>query len=366
MPPLNITPTWHGYDEKATVGRPLKDKSIAQLLHKLARQCRHGRRFTAHGYEYCGDCPSTFFAEPVSESAFAALQRVVRGPPYEFSDGLPEDYVEFLRLTDGFNGSWGNDWQYGFWPVDLLVPSCRDDAKDVLHETPFIREDLKFYLEELGVEFEWPRGIYPLNIGKGGIHGFMVMFPNAVTRLVADGLRKAHSDAKGADDRAAIEKLANLFVDGGIGNLDQAQSFVMRYWYPIGDAEMYSSFKHILEFMVVDMDRFIKNNPNRVIGEYDAEDYAVGEWKHRDDDEPEDAAKLYSESHAKKIRDWIKEVLIGKRESKGEVYGWHFDDNDLLGDEFPDENQEEKRKSSDRGRRGRRRGRGGRVGRQRG
>ena len=87
--------------------RPFKDKTIAELVHMFNDKCiaqeRLGHMGTSEAFEEedRGPLPSTFLKDPTSEAAIDELERKVRAEPYNFSDGLPADYVEFLKITNG-------------------------------------------------------------------------------------------------------------------------------------------------------------------------------------------------------------------------------------------------------------------------
>ena len=92
-----------------SVTRPLKDKTVAELVHMFNDKCLAARRLGAGGasarFDEDGDgdyaLPSTFLKDPASEATIDELERKVRAAPYNFSDGLPADYVEFLKVSNG-------------------------------------------------------------------------------------------------------------------------------------------------------------------------------------------------------------------------------------------------------------------------
>ena len=140
--------------------RPLQDKSVSELVHMFNEKCLAARSLGSNGategYEDDEEMPSTFLKNPASEEAIEKLQRTVRASPHNFTNGLPEDYVEFLRITNGIYG--GDDGRNAggiFSPVETVKPE--EDGATI--------DMLKMDLDDLNDKIDWPTESWVIDIG---------------------------------------------------------------------------------------------------------------------------------------------------------------------------------------------------------
>ena len=228
-----------------SIERPLQDKGMAELAQQLSRNSQAGRNFGASGmdYFYERDRAPNILYKPASEQDIEGLQQ--RARQSGFPNGLPEDYVEFLRLSNGIGNRYPRDYDEIFAPVSLVAFE-RSSGRAMKH-TLF---PLKGELKDLGIKVDWPDEIWALNIGIGG-EGHQHIFPETVAKPVGEGLRKALEKTKDPAKKAEIEHIAKLMA-GSLDDLPNMRCFVTRFVYPLGWTELFCSFKRLLESLVED------------------------------------------------------------------------------------------------------------------
>ncbi|KAI9707089.1 MAG: hypothetical protein M1836_000049 [Candelina mexicana] len=227
--------------------RPYESKSISELAHLFDSKCLSKSQLGIVGptFESQQDStlllPSTFLKDPASTSAIDNLQQKIRAEPYNFADGLPEDYIEFLKVT---NGIYAHD---------------RDDSNDEIFrpvekvslDEGFVGLDL---LPNLGgnIEVDWPEPRWGLQLGAGGDEGAHHIYPPHDVKAAVEALDRVYKKAK-KEDKKLIEKAAKELY-GGMEQFRKTTCVVFRMYHWAAEVEVFPSFKALLEEFVQGMD----------------------------------------------------------------------------------------------------------------
>ncbi|KAF4460608.1 hypothetical protein FALBO_12613 [Fusarium albosuccineum] len=156
-------------------GHESESKSLKELLDDLSRNTKeNGVGF----YNEMGwKVPESLYVDPpATDEQISALEK-------KFGTTLPKDYKEFLKLSNGFGGTWnGGFLEPALFKVDEIdwVETYRDGLPLGLHETPNGIMDL-----ELPSGREWP-GVPAKAIRLGTMDIFDVWFisPDDVKKAI--------------------------------------------------------------------------------------------------------------------------------------------------------------------------------------
>ncbi len=231
--------------------RPYKDKSISELAHLFNDKCLSLKQLGNVGPVFGpiddrddDTTPSTFLKDPASDSAIDSLQEKIRAEPYNFTEGLPEEYVEFLKVTNGIYGYEYAGHNEIFYPIE-----------EVKLEKGFMGlELLPSELSELlgKMKIDWPEPEWGLQLGAGGDQGSLHVYPPHAVKASVDALDKVYKKAK-KDEKKEIERVAkDLF--GGMEHLKKARYVIFKNYHWAGEIEIFPTFKALLEDFVKGMD----------------------------------------------------------------------------------------------------------------
>ncbi|RSM08367.1 hypothetical protein CDV31_008179 [Fusarium ambrosium] len=178
--------------------------SIRQLLDELDRNTRANATSL---YEEIGeDVPESLFVlPPATDEQILALER-------KLDLVLPDDYKEFLKISNGFGGSWNG---YYLEPPlhgveDVEWEDILSDVLPVeLHETPTGNMDL-----DLPGGREWPNHGKTLDLGNWDVLQALFIPPN-VTRTGIEAYKECMESPETPD---AIKQHTRKFIDSKYGS----------------------------------------------------------------------------------------------------------------------------------------------------
>ena len=223
--------------------RPLIDKSVGDLVETFNEKCLAARQLGPSGAIFDDDIPSTFLKKPASAKAIEALERKVKSEPHNFTDGLPEEYVQFLKITNGFyadgNGA-SNDEV--FRPVSEVK----------LFESEWSMEMLGLEFDNCEVAVDLPDTTWALQLGAGGDEGEQLLLPPATTKTIVQVLQQAHAKSTHSSDKERIEEVAAKLA-GSFDKLSEVQHLIIRMYHWDTEIGLFSGFKHLLENFVQKM-----------------------------------------------------------------------------------------------------------------
>ncbi|KAI9723748.1 MAG: hypothetical protein M1812_001048 [Candelaria pacifica] len=271
--------------------RPYKDKSISELAHLFNDKCLATKRLGSAGASYTFNdneddekLPSTFLKDPASSSAIDDIQAKMRAEPYNFPDGLPEDYIEFLKVTNGI---------YAFDHADSNDEIFRPVEKLEFEDGFMPLELLPMGVLSSDIEVDWPEPDWGLQLGAGGDEGTHHLYPPHTIKAAIDALDKVYKKAK-KDDKKKIEKAAkDLF--GGMNQLRKTTCVVFRMYHWAAEVEIFPTFKALLEDFVQGMDE----EEEKMKKEKEEEKGNVGKEKANNNGETSKAQKSKSNTTTK-------------------------------------------------------------------
>ncbi|RSL46542.1 hypothetical protein CEP54_013810 [Fusarium duplospermum] len=183
---------------------PTEKKSIRELLDEMDRNTKANG--TSHYEEMEEEVPeSLFILPPATDEQISALER-------RLDVVLPDDYKEFLKITNGFGGSWN-----GYY----LEPPLHgvDDVKwedilcDVLpvelHESPTGNMDL-----DLPGGREWPNHGKTLDLGNWDVLQALFIPPN-VTKTAIEAYKECLESPETPD---AVKQHTRKLIDSKYGS----------------------------------------------------------------------------------------------------------------------------------------------------
>ncbi|KAM0418946.1 hypothetical protein ACHAPT_012104 [Fusarium lateritium] len=153
---------------------PTEGKSIRELLEELDRNTRANG--TSH-YDAMGEeVPKSLFVQPpATDEQISALER-------KLDIKLPDDYKEFLKISNGFGGTWNGCFLepplHGVHDVDW-AEIYGEDLPVELHESPTGIMDL-----ELPGGREWPTYERPLELGYLDVLRVLFIPPHVTKRAI--------------------------------------------------------------------------------------------------------------------------------------------------------------------------------------
>ncbi|KAH7017251.1 hypothetical protein EDB80DRAFT_704455 [Ilyonectria destructans] len=165
------------FTERLKNGRkahPVETKSIKELLIELERNTVANVERDA--LEFGGEVPeSLFIFPPATDGQVSALE-------HKLNTKLPNDYKEFLKLSNGFGRTWNG--YYLDPPLDGVddidwADVYTEDAPIALHETPTGNFDL-----DLSEEGEWPIYEKALQLGTEDIFDYWFLPPQETKKAL--------------------------------------------------------------------------------------------------------------------------------------------------------------------------------------
>ena len=228
-----------------------QNKPVSELVHEFNDKCLALKRLGTNGAtlnwdENPDEMPSTFLKRPATKKAIDDLQRKVRAEPYNFTSGLPEDYIEFLRITNGIYA----DKDEADNGAEIFRPVSKVKLEEVMEYTG---EMLKIEFDgALSDAINWPEQSYALQLGAGGDEGTQHILAPSLVKTITEGLKKAHSKVSGGDKKK-IEELAAT-AGGSVAQLTDAKTIILRTYHWDTEVGIFFSFKHLLGQYIQDMD----------------------------------------------------------------------------------------------------------------
>ncbi|KAJ4322069.1 hypothetical protein N0V84_005007 [Fusarium piperis] len=179
------------FTERLKNGRhthPREKKPIKELLDELDRNTKANG--TSHYAEIEEEVPeSLFILPPATDDQISALER-------RLDIVLPDDYKQFLKISNGFGGSWNGYYLeppiHGVDDVEWADIYC-DTLPLELHETPTGNLDL-----ELPDGREWPTYGRPLELGSYDVLQSLFIPPH-VTRTAIEAYKECLESLKTPD-----------------------------------------------------------------------------------------------------------------------------------------------------------------------
>ena len=227
--------------------RPYRDHTVKELCHLFNDKCIKSKRLgggqgaTMSWEDDPDNMPDTFLAEPATDDEIQELEQKAKAEGY--TEGLPGDYKEFLKVTNGFS-----------------IPGEPDSPQSILYPTEVLQfdGDIGDEVELLhpdslncDVKFEWPPAREFLNVGAGGDEGSINLLDPESTNQAIEAFKKTY-EAAGAVDRKRIER-AVKDTYGSVDELLNLKYPVLRWyhWFPALEG-CYASFRHLLEIVVME------------------------------------------------------------------------------------------------------------------
>ncbi|KAF5624483.1 hypothetical protein F52700_9652 [Fusarium sp. NRRL 52700] len=181
--------------------RPMKD-----VLLELERNTKP--KSLGFWEEMEQDPPTTLFSlPPATDEQISSLEKRLKVT-------LPDDYKEFLRITNGFGGTWN-----GFH-LDPPLHSVDDvQWSDPLFEVPFVQfhESISGVLNlDLPKRDDWPNSGPNIEIGREDVLGILLITPDC-TKTVLEAYETAF---KGSDTSEDDKKQEMKVIEAHYGSYD--------------------------------------------------------------------------------------------------------------------------------------------------
>ncbi|ORY56988.1 uncharacterized protein BCR38DRAFT_450524 [Pseudomassariella vexata] len=238
----------------STNNRPLQNQSVSELVHLFNNKCIEKKKLGSYGAstkfrdnpdDDYWRMPDTFLKDPAPRDEIDDLDRRAREPPFNFANGLPPDYLEFLRTTNGIYAiDRADDGDEIFRPAHLVELMDEEDWNCELLP--------KEMLEDCDVEIDWPELNGLIHIGAGGDEGYHWLVSPHTTKAAIAAFDDAYDKASDAD-KEKLEKAANELYSG-LTEMRRLEYSVFRVYHWAAQIEAFASFKHLLEDFVTGMD----------------------------------------------------------------------------------------------------------------
>lgn len=220
--------------------RPFEHKTVKELLYLFEEQCF---RLDTVGWE--GACPrldegdkrpKTLLNDPATEEQIHELESRLREQGFE--SGLPEDYKDLLRVTNGFCSNF-------FYNVDKV----KLDSWGAAENPELLPHGSLGYI--MNAKFEWPAAAKCTDTGRNGDEGSQFVFPPASVKNAIAAFDECYENCSSRDRRLIDIAARDLY--GGTEQLRNLECLVIssHHWNP--DANNFGSFKDFLEYTVQEM-----------------------------------------------------------------------------------------------------------------
>ncbi|KAI9743167.1 MAG: hypothetical protein M1818_003462 [Claussenomyces sp. TS43310] len=234
----------------AGVQRPFQDQSMEEIVHTIDKNTRrpeYREEDEDHGLQLDQKQPNavrkdSILHHPASAQSIAALET-------RLDTALPEDYKEFLSITDGMNAVWNGFYKESF----VASSSITKYVGDIFKGDTIPCELLPW--EELPRDFEvgWPpidfKYVIQLQDEEyGHVHGTWLVRPEMTRKAVEAFFERFESEGDRKSKKTVERVVTNYF--GGIEQL-RATDWALLRWHGQGGAFAWASFRDFLETLAV-------------------------------------------------------------------------------------------------------------------
>ncbi len=241
--------------------RPLADKSVSELVKIMDENYIAARKANpqigGHMGVYADEVPDSFLASPLTDDEITALEErlsnmlgLADDSDDEEGDGttgrllpdkhLPDDYKEFLRITDGLQTK-RRDQTGIFFDAETVGT---DDA-DHLHDMDFTLLPYDYTTLDDDMDNISLGSFNCFSIGYGGDEGTIAMIPPSSVRPVLQAFEKAYAVASEKNKRLYERAATDLY--GGLDAVRALEWLVVVFYHWDPNERIYGSFKEYLE-----------------------------------------------------------------------------------------------------------------------
>lgn len=229
------------FDERISNGRLLpSDTDVKEILQRLQRNTQTSPDALEYFQESEEEPPKTLFKDPADEASIKAAEERLKIP-------LPDDYKEFLRLSNGFGQAFGGIlMEPPLHPLDKVdwFPEDADYFTDLPLDIPY---DCPFSLSD-EIRETWPQVGMAIEIGTYDIDNTWLIPPSKITE-VKDKLVPIVEDTTGKWAEDVKRSLKNA-MESFAGSVEEFKKldWGCLTWAAGGSASMYCypSFKAYL------------------------------------------------------------------------------------------------------------------------
>jgi hypothetical protein len=223
---------------------PFSEKPISELLQVMdenyiaARNANPsaGEHLTIDGFDVA-NIPPSFLRTGATKDEIQSLEEKLQRT-------LPEDYKEFLRISNGFYSQEPNDQTSIFYGIAGV------ESDDTINDCQVGVELLPYEYTSLKLmhEFEWPELHTAFSIGATGDEGSAWVIPREHIEKGLAEFERVYEKAEERDKR--VYEKAALDLYGGVGKMREMEWLVITWAHWSPDAQPYGSFRAYLEHEV--------------------------------------------------------------------------------------------------------------------
>lgn len=227
---------------------PLSEMTMRDMVRALDHNSRTAPDAIEYFQEAGWEIPDTIIHEPASASEIRDLEARLDGAQ------LPDDYKEFLSITNGLGESWGGiTTNPPLHPTSEVLMCTEHPFKDLALDIPWVAWCVGKNRHQDATE-DWPTiGPEALEIGAEDTENLWLVPPDSVNKVKERVRRILENDSYSEDFMNSWRRAVTDFVDGGQG----LEKFYEPGWcclsIPSGgvpDSYVYESFSRWLRIQV--------------------------------------------------------------------------------------------------------------------